>query len=117
MLKVGIIGCGNIFTMHATSCDYLKTATLVAVCDVKKERADRASKKYGVKAYTDIETMLRESQVEVVSICTPHRAHAASAIKAADCGVHILCEKPLATKLKDCDADRKSTRLNSSHVF
>ena len=45
MLKVGIVGCGNIFTMHATSCDYLQNATLVGVCDVKKDRADKAAKK------------------------------------------------------------------------
>ena len=35
MLKVGIIGCGKIFTMHATSCDHLENATLVGVCDIK----------------------------------------------------------------------------------
>ena len=51
MLKVGIVGCGNIFTMHATSCDHLKNATLVGVCDIKKDRADKAAQKYGVQAY------------------------------------------------------------------
>jgi predicted dehydrogenase len=38
MLKVAIIGCGNIFTMHATSAHHLKNAQIVAVCDVKKDR-------------------------------------------------------------------------------
>ena len=37
MLKVGIIGCGNIFTMHATSADHLKNATIVCVCDIKSK--------------------------------------------------------------------------------
>ena len=46
MLKVGIVGCGNIFTMHATSCDYLPNAQLVGVCDIKKDRANAAAKKY-----------------------------------------------------------------------
>ena len=40
MLKVGIIGCGNIFTMHATSAHHLDNAKIVAVCDIKKDRAD-----------------------------------------------------------------------------
>lgn len=46
MLKVGIVGCGNIFTMHATSCDHLKNATLVGVCDIKKDSAVFLRKKY-----------------------------------------------------------------------
>ena len=50
MLKVAIIGCGNIFTMHSTSCDHLDNAELVAVCDIKPDRADAAAAKYGVKA-------------------------------------------------------------------
>ena len=41
MLKVGIIGCGNIFTMHATSANHLENSKIVAVCDVKEERADK----------------------------------------------------------------------------
>ena len=48
MLRVGIIGCGCIFTMHATSCDHLENATLVGVCDIKKDRADAAAEKYNV---------------------------------------------------------------------
>ena len=50
MLKVGIVGCGNIFTMHATSCDFLKNAQLVVVCDIKKDRADADANKYHVQS-------------------------------------------------------------------
>ena len=48
MLKVGIVGCGNIFTMHATSAHHLENATIVGVCDIKPDRAEKAAKKYGV---------------------------------------------------------------------
>ena len=101
MLKVGIIGCGNIFTMHATSCDYLKTATLVAVCDVKKERADRASKKYGVKAYYDYKELIDNEKLDVVHICVPHYLHPIISKYALERGINVLCEKPMAIKYED----------------
>lgn len=101
MLKVGIIGCGNIFTMHATSCDYLKTATLVAVCDVKKERADRASKKYGVKAYYDYKELIDNEELDVVHICVPHYLHPIISKYALERGINVLCEKPMAIKYED----------------
>jgi len=110
--RTAIIGCGKVGNFHAHAYTQSPYSEFVAVCSRNAENAQRLADKYGVKAYTDIETMIRESQVEVVSICTPHRAHAASAIKAADCGVHILCEKPLATKLKDCDAIIEAAERN-----
>ena len=67
MLKVGIIGCGCIFTMHATSCDHLENATLVGVCDIKKDRADAAAEKYKVNAYYDYKELIeKEKPGEIV---------------------------------------------------
>lgn len=101
MLKVGIIGCGNIFTMHATSCHYLKTASLVGVCDVKKERADRAAKKYGVKAYYDYKEFIDNEKLDVVHICVPHYLHPIISKYALERGINVLCEKPMAIKYED----------------
>ena len=58
MLRVGIVGCGNIFTMHATSCAHLENAELVAVCDIKRDRAEKAGKKYGANVYTDYKELI-----------------------------------------------------------
>lgn len=58
MLRVGIIGCGSIFTMHATSVDHLENAQLVGVCDIKPDRADAAAKKYNVPAYYDYKELI-----------------------------------------------------------
>ena len=62
---IGIIGCGNIFTMHATSCAHLKNATLVGVCDVKKDRADKAAQKYGVQAYYDYKDLIDKKKIDL----------------------------------------------------
>ena len=51
--RSAVIGCGNIFPMHAVSIVRCPDAELVAVCDVKKDRADAKAKEFGVKAYYD----------------------------------------------------------------
>lgn len=61
MLKVGIVGCGNIFTMHSTSVAHLPAAKLVGVCDIKKDRADKAAAKYNCKAYYDYKDLIKKN--------------------------------------------------------
>ena len=90
MLKVGIIGCGNIFTMHATSCDYLQNAKLVAVCDIKKDRADKAAKKYSAKAYYDYKELIDNETLDVVHVCVPHYMHPVISRYALEKGVNVL---------------------------
>lgn len=101
MLRVGIIGCGNIFTMHATSCDHLENATLVGVCDIKKDRADAAAQKYNVKAYYDYKELIENEKPDVVHICVPHYLHPIISRYALEHGVNVLCEKPMSIKYED----------------
>ena len=101
MLKVGLIGCGNIFTMHATSCDHLPNARIVGVCDVKKDGADRAAKKYNVPAYYDYKELIRAEKPDVVHVCVPHYLHPIISKYALEQGVNVLCEKPMAIRYED----------------
>ena len=101
MLKVGIIGCGNIFTMHVTSCVNLPDAQLVAVCDIKKERAEKAAAKFGVKAYTDYKELIEKEELDVVHICVPHYLHPIISRYAIEHGVNVLCEKPMSIRMED----------------
>ena len=105
MLKVGIVGCGSIFTMHATSCANLNNAQLVCVCDVKKDRADAAAQKYGVKAYYDYKEMLDTEELDVVHVCVPHYLHPIISRYAIERGVNVLCEKPMSIEYKDGEAN------------
>lgn len=94
MYKFAIIGCGRIAPKHAE--EIATVGTLVAVCDVVKEKADALAKSYGAAAYYSIEELLKaEPSVEVLSVCTPNGFHAEHAIKALQAGKHVLCEKPL----------------------
>ena len=72
MLRIGIVGCGNIFTMHATSVAHLPNAKLIGVCDIKKDRADSKAAQTGAKAYYDFDEMLAcekpDWQIELVPL-------------------------------------------------
>ena len=103
-VRVGLIGCGKVGQIHAAALRRLAEAELAAVCDVNAERARAFADLYGTVGYTDVDAMLGEGEVEAVIIGTPHPLHAAPAIRAAEAGVHVLVEKPLAATLADCDA-------------
>ena len=103
-LRVALVGCGKVANIHAAALRSLPDVEFVAVCDVSAERADAFAAKYGVRPFTDLGTMLRDARQDVLIIGTPHPLHAEAAIRAAEAGVHVLVEKPLAANLADCDA-------------
>lgn len=103
-LRTGIVGCGKVGDFHAKAYASLPQSRFCAVCDADRERAEAVGTHYGVRAYTDVEEMIRREALDVVSICTPHPLHAKLAVAAADCGCNVLIEKPLAVSLEDCDA-------------
>ena len=107
MLRVGIVGCGCIFTRHATSAHHLKNSQIVGVCDIKKDRADKAAAKYNCKAYYDYKEMISKDNLDVVHVCVPHYLHPIISKYAIEQGVHVLCEKPMSIKYEDAVANVK----------
>jgi UDP-N-acetyl-2-amino-2-deoxyglucuronate dehydrogenase len=106
MERVGtaLIGLGKVAETHAAALSSLPGSHFVAVCDAFAERSETFGRKYGVKAYTRLDDLLEDPQVQAVIVCTPHPTHAAIAIRAAESGRHVLVEKPMAVRLSDCDA-------------
>jgi UDP-N-acetyl-2-amino-2-deoxyglucuronate dehydrogenase len=103
-LRVGLVGCGKVGTIHAAALCAIPEAELVACCDAAPDRAAAFAAKYGGRAFPDLTAMLRDGGVEAVIIGTPHPLHAEPAVRAAEAGVHVLVEKPMAASLADCDA-------------
>ena len=95
-LRTALIGCGKVGTTHADALTALPGSELVAVCDRTTDGANAFASRYGVQAFTDVATMVREAGVQAVSVCTPHPLHAAAIEAAAANGAHVLVEKPLA---------------------
>jgi UDP-N-acetylglucosamine 3-dehydrogenase len=103
-LRVGVIGCGSI-AQHRHLPEYKsnKNVEIVAVCDINEERAQAVAEKYGVKAYTNYEELVSSGLVDVVSVCTPNYLHAPISIAALNAGLHVLCEKPMATSKQEAE--------------
>jgi predicted dehydrogenase len=99
--RVGIIGCGNIFPMHAYPVQELATCELVSVCDNKEDRAKAKAKEFNCKAYTNYEEMIDKEKLDVVHVCTPHYMHPPMVIRALEKGSNVLTEKPMSTKYED----------------
>ena len=102
-LRTALIGCGKVGATHADALAALPASDLVAVCDRTQAGADAFAARYGVAAFTDVATMVREAGVQAVSVCTPHPVHADAIEAAAANGAHVIVEKPLAATLADCD--------------
>ena len=103
-IRIGLVGCGKVSQIHFAALRSLPEAELVAVCDALPDRANTVAAKHNIRPYTDVPTMLREARLDAIIIGTPHPRHAEPAIQAAEAGVHVLVEKPLAANLADCDA-------------
>jgi UDP-N-acetyl-2-amino-2-deoxyglucuronate dehydrogenase len=103
-IRTALVGCGKVASIHASALASLPEAEFVAACDVSAERAEQFASKHRVRPITDLATMLKAAAPEAIIIGTPHPLHAAAAITAAEAGVHVLVEKPLAANLADCDA-------------
>lgn len=107
MYRFALVGCGRISKNHVEAIKKLEEeneAKLVACCDLIAERVEKVAEETGAKAFTSYEEMLKESDIDIVSICTPSGLHPKHTIMAARAGKHVLCEKPSGTKLSDVDA-------------
>lgn len=102
--KIGIIGCGKVAHLHAKAINNLECAILTGVWSRSASTAEGFARQYKVNAYDDIATMVTDSSMDLVIVCTPHPFHKEPTIEAAKAGAHILVEKPLASSLEDCDA-------------
>lgn len=103
-VKTGIIGTGKVGHLHAAALASNQKSEFIAVLGRTTGKTQKFADQYGVKAYTDLDAFLKESGVEAVCICTPHPAHRDPSVAAAEAGIHLLIEKPLASSLEDCDA-------------
>ncbi len=113
-IRTAVIGCGKVGVTHALAYQTLPESEISAVCDISMEKAEKLAGDFRVPAYTDVEKMIRENGIQAVSVCTPHPLHADMICNAAAAGAHVICEKPLASSLSDCD--RAIQACETAHV-
>ena len=105
-IRVGVIGYGGAYNMGRSHLMEMRLAgmTPVAVCEIDKERLAVAETDFpGIQTYTSVAEMLRKSDVNLITIITPHNTHAKLALQCLKAGRHVVCEKPLAITTAECD--------------
>ena len=102
-VKFGVIGVGGMGGNHARSFANIEEAQLVAVADVNEATARKVGEETGAKPFASAEDLIENGGVEAVLIATPHFFHPPVAIFAAQHGVHVLSEKPLAVTVSAAD--------------
>jgi predicted dehydrogenase len=104
MLKVAVIGLGGIGNVHSKHYVNNPDAQLVAVCDIIKEKADVAAERYGAKAYYSVEDLLKNEELDAVSVTTAGVEnggdHYVPVMQALEAGKHVLGEKPISNNIE-----------------
>lgn len=105
MLKVGMIGCGDIARAHANAWLTLgNKAVITAVSDVAETSAQSMSKRVGGAAvYSDFRRLVEDADVQAVDVCLPHHLHRDAIVAGARAGKHVICEKPLCLTLEEAE--------------
>lgn len=132
--KVGIIGCGRMGFLfdedentlkpssHAGAYKTFGNVDITAVCDIRTDRMDKFKERYGdVNIYYDYNKMLKNEDLDIVSICTPSNLHSDVCITASEYVRAIFCEKPIAMSLKEADqmilaCKKNGTLLTINHI-
>ncbi len=99
---VAIVGCGTIFPMHARAVCKADNTELLLVVDIDREKAESAAVKYGCRYDTDYKSILQDSGIEAVHLCTPHYLHGPMAKELLQSGKHVLTEKPMGINIGEC---------------
>lgn len=105
MVRIGVIGCGKIAQVrHIPEYEANPDARVVALFDANAERARALAAEHGCRACATLEELLAADDVDAVSVCTSNATHAQAAIAALRAGKDVLCEKPMAVTIEECEA-------------
>ena len=106
MHNVGIVGAGAIARIQVDAFSSISGCCVKGVCGRTLEKPARliAEKGLDARPYSLMEQMIEEEHLDVISICLPPSLHAEYSIRAMRMGCHVVCEKPMAASIDQCDA-------------
>lgn len=121
MLGIAIVGTGSISRVHLRGfAQFPERCCVVALCDIVPERAEQVRRELGLDdavVLSSHQQLVERADVDLVSVCTPPSSHAQITVDLLRAGMDVLCEKPMAPSLTECDAmlaaERESGRLLS----
>ncbi|MGM0423560.1 MAG: Gfo/Idh/MocA family protein [Thermodesulfobacteriota bacterium] len=118
-LNFAVIGCGRVAYKHFGALqDLVDQARLVAVCDIDPVKVQAAAQKYQVPGYLDYhQLMAKHPELDVVNVLVPTGYHAAVVQDLAAYGRHIVVEKPMALRVRDCEAMIQACQKNGCQLY
>lgn len=118
MIKIGHIGLGRMGLFHAENISQMNDAELFALCDLDEEKLEKEAKRLNVKkTYTDFDEMLKDDEIDAITITSPSHLHTEQISKALKAGKHVFSEKPLGTTVDQCKLAEKAVEDNPDQVF
>ena len=123
VVRIGIVGAGNIASMNVAGYLADPRCAVVAVCDPREGRAEEVAAEWGVpRAYTELDALLADPDVDAVEILTPTNLHHDHVLAALAAGKHVSCQKPLANSVSQARemaraADEAGLILRVSECF
>jgi phthalate 4,5-cis-dihydrodiol dehydrogenase len=116
-VALGIVGLGMAGAVMVHAAALHPGIRIVAAADPQPDPRAAFARDFGAVAFEDARQVCERADVEAVYIATPHQFHREHAIFAADCGKHVVVEKPLALTLEDCDAIVEAVARNNVHLI
>ena len=134
MVKVGIVGFGFMGNMHFRCYEANDDAKVVAICDADENKlkgggtagniggTEEALDLTGVELFTDFDKMLKDADLDVVSVTLPTHMHRDFTVKALEAGFNVMCEKPMAIDTVQCQemidaAEKNGKVLQIGHCY
>ncbi len=119
LLGWGIIGPGHRGSIHINAIKgFSKDGRILGVCDVMENHLAAAVKKVGdgVQSYTDYQKLLANPDINAVLIATPNCVHKEVVLAALEAGKHVMCEKPMAISIEECNAMKAAAEKRPEQV-
>lgn len=117
-IKIGLIGCGRVSATHFEALQELKErVSVVAVCDGNEDKLSNAVKKSGARGFSNLDDMLNNSELDLLTVTTPSGLHALQVIQASKKVKNIVTEKPMAIKWQDGVEMYDQCQKNGANLF
>ena len=120
IVNAAVVGLG-VGMQHCRGAAKAEGGRLYAVCDLREDRIERALSEFpGTKTFNDYDEMLKDPEIDLVSVCVPSGLHADLAIRALRAGKHVLVEKPMditVDRILEIEKVRRETGLKVGGIF
>lgn len=117
-IRFGLVGCGRIAQKHIEAIQqHADRAELAAVCDTDPQALEAAQEKTDARSYSNMQDLLEQGDLDTVCLCTPSGLHSDQTVAAAEAGLHVITEKPMATRWADAKRMVRACDEAGCHLF